>query len=221
MSIRIVLVDDHRLFRTGVLTMLADQSDMEVVGEAGSGAEAVTLAADQEPDLVLMDVSMRGMNGIEATRQILAKRPETKILCLSMHREKQFVRAVLEAGASGYLLKDCSLEELALAVHAVMADQSYLSPSVAGVVVADYTAHLAAHADSPIALLTPREREVLQLLAEGRGTADIAEQLHISSKTVGTHREHMMKKLDIHNLAGLTKLAIREGITSADVDPAP
>jgi len=220
MNTRIVLVDDHRLFRTGVLTMLADQSEVEVVGEAEEGSEAVSLVAELRPDLVLMDVSMKGMNGIEATRQVLARQPDTKVLCLSMHGEKQFVSAVLEAGASGYLLKDCSLEELGRAIGAVMAGQTYLSPAVAGVVVADYTAYLAEHADSPIALLTPREREVLQLLAEGRGTADIAEQLHISKKTVGTHREHMMKKLDIHNLAGLTKLAIREGITSADADPA-
>jgi len=219
MGIRIVLVDDHRLFRTGVLTMLADQSDVVVVGEAENGLEAVEVAAAQKPDLVLMDVSMKGMNGVEATRQILAKQPDTKVLCLSMHGERQFVRGVLEAGASGYLLKDCSLEELARAVQTVMGGQVYLSPSVAGVVVEDYTARLAEDAASERARLTNRERDVLRLLADGLSTAEIAKRLHVSGKTVGTHRQHLMKKLDIHSLAGLIKYAIRVGITSAQTDP--
>lgn len=218
MSIRIVIVDDHRLFRAGLLAMLAGQSDMEVVGEAEEGLEAVSLVADLRPDLVVMDVSMTGMNGIEATRRILARQPDTKVLCLSMHGEKLFVAGVLEAGASGYLLKDCSFDQLADAVRSVMKGQTYLSPDVAGVVVADYTAHLAEHVGRATSPLTSREREVLQLLAEGRSTADIAERLHLSSKTVGTHREHVMKKLDIHSLAGLTKYAIRAGLTSAEAD---
>ena len=220
MSIRIVLVDDHRLFRAGVLAMLEDQPDMDVVGEADDGLGAVKLVVAEKPDLVLMDVSMKGMNGTEATRQILTKRPDTKVLCLSMHADKQFVVGVLQAGASGYLLKDCSLEELGRAVRAVMDGQTYLSPSVTGVVVADYTTRLTEQVDSPRALLTRREREVLQLLAEGHGSAQIAERLHVSSKTVGSHRENIMKKLDIHNLAGLTKYAIREGFTSVDADSA-
>lgn len=219
MSIRIVLVDDHRLFRAGVLTMLADHSDIEVVGEAEDGLEGVKLVAAQRPDLVLMDVSMKGMSGIEATRRILATQPETKVLCLSMHGEKQFVRAVLEAGASGYLLKDSSVEELVRAIRALMDGQTYLSPPVAGVVVADYTTRLAEKPQSPNTLLTPREREVLQLISEGHGTADIATRLHVSGKTVGSHREHLMKKLDIHSVAGLTKYAIRAGFTSVDAGP--
>lgn len=218
MGIRIVLVDDHQLFRTGVLTMLAEQSDMEVVGEASDGLEALKLVAAQKPDLVLMDVSMRGMNGIEATRHILARDPDTKVLCLSMHTDRQFVSAVLDAGGSGYLLKDCSLDELARAVRGVMAGHTYLSPSVASTVVADYRARLATDERSPDRLLTPRERQVLQLLAEGHTTAAIAKRLHVSGKTVGTHREHIMKKLAIHSLAGLTKYAIREGLTSTEAD---
>lgn len=218
MSIRIVLVDDHGLFRAGVLALLVDQSDMEVVGEAEEGLAAVKLATDLKPDVVLMDVSMKGMNGIEATRRILGKHPNTKVLCLSMHGEKQFVEAVLAAGASGYLLKDCSPKELVRALRSVTKGEAYLSPRIAALVVADYAAHLTDHVSSPNLLLTGREREVLQLLAEGFSTAEIAERLHLSGKTVGTHREHLMKKLDIHNLAGLTKYAIRAGFTSAEAD---
>lgn len=218
MTIRILVVDDHQLFRAGVGALLADQADMDVVGEAGDGLEALKLVAERKPDLVLMDVSMRGMNGVEATRRILAKRPDIRVLCLSMHREKRFVSSALDAGGSGYMLKDGSREELVQAVRAVMAGHTYLSPSVAGVIVADYRAHMAKDTESLTAVLTGREREVLQLLAEGLGTAAIAERLHVSGKTVATHREHIMKKLGIHSLAGLTKLAIREGLTSAAAD---
>lgn len=217
MSIRIVLVDDHGLFRAGLVAMLAREPDMEVVGQADEGLEGVKVVDDLDPDVVVMDVSMQGMNGMEATRRILARLPDTKVLCLSMHSERRFVAGMLEAGASGYLLKDCSFEELAGAVRTVLKGQTYLSPAVAGVVVKAYTEHLI---DSEEPSLTAREREVLQLLAEGRSTADIAERLHLSRKTVGTHREHVMKKLDIHSLAGLAKYAIRAGLTSADADVA-
>ena len=219
-GISIVVVDDHELFRTGVLAMFGDQPDLEIVGEAEEGLAAVKQVSDLKPDVVLMDVSMKGMNGIEATRRILAKQPQTKVLCLSMHRDKRFVAGVLEAGASGYVLKDCSLDELARAIRAVARGHTYLSPALAGVVVAGYTAYLAEHADSAGPALTGREREVLQLLAEGHSTAAIAERLHLSRKTVGTHREHLMKKLDIHSLAGLTKYAIRSGLTSTEPDVA-
>lgn len=218
MTISVFVVDDHELFRTAVLAMLRDEPGVEVVGQAGDGLEAAQLVAARNPDVVLMDVSMRGMNGIEATRLILGKRPDTRIVALSMHGEKRFVSAMLEAGASGYLIKDCSLQELYRALGAVMAGETYLSPAVAGVVFDDYRARLARDAGSPLGGATSREREVLQLLAEGHTTTEIGKRLHVSGKTVGTHRQSLMKKLGIRSIAGLTKYAIREGITSSAAD---
>jgi DNA-binding NarL/FixJ family response regulator len=221
MSIRIVLADDHGIFVAGLRSLLEQQPDMEVIGDARDGLDAVNLALDKKPDVVVMDVSMPGMNGIEATHQIRAKRPETKVLCLSMHSDKRFVAAVLEAGASGYLLKECALEELIRAVRTVMAGQTYLSPPVAGPLVADYKANRPAGDTMSRSLLTDREREVLQLLAEGHTAKAIAGRLEVSVKTVSTHREHVMRKLDIHSVAGLTKYAIREGLTSTDPEGSP
>ncbi len=218
MSVRIVVADDHAIFVDGLRSLLDEQPGMEVVGEAREGSDAVKLTLEEKPDVVVMDLSMPGMNGIDATRQILAKRPGTKVLCLSMHAETRFVTAVLEAGASGYLLKECALEELLRAVEAVTAGQTYLSPAVAGPIVDAYRKHQAEEATGAFSALTDREREVLQLLAEGHSAKVIANRLRVSVKTVGTHREHVMRKLDIHNLAGLTKYAIREGLTSADPD---
>jgi len=199
--------------------MLAPQSDIEVVGEADDGLGALKLAVSDAPDLIVMDVSMHGMNGIEATRRIRERWPDIRVLCLSMHGDRRFVSRVLEAGASGYLLKDCSLDDLAGAIRTVVAGRTYLSPAITGTVVADYVTRLGA-GDLPNALLTGREREVLQLLAEGCRTAEIATRLHVSPKTVGTHRAHIMKKLGIDNLAGLTKYAIREGLTSTEAKAA-
>ncbi len=218
MSIRIVLADDHAIFVAGLRALLEQQPDMEVVGDARDGAEAVKVVLKKTPHVVVMDVSMPGMNGIEATRQILAKRPRIKVLCLSMHAEKHFVAAVLEAGASGYLLKDCALEELSRAVRTVVADQTYLSPSVAGLIVADFKARRASGGSAGASPLSEREREVLRLLAEGHSTKAIAGRLYVSVKTVGTHRQHLMRKLNIHSVAALTKYAIREGLTSMETD---
>ncbi len=220
MSIRIVLADDHDIFVAGLRALLETQPDMDVIGDAQDGPDAVKIVIDKQPHVVLMDVSMPGMNGIEATRQILAKRPRTRVLCLSMHSEQRFVSAVLEAGASGYLLKECALEELIRAVRTVVGGQTYLSPSVASSVVADYTEHRRAE-ETAFSVLTDRERQVLQLLAEGHSAKAIAGRLHVSVKTVGTHREHVMRKLDIHSVAGLTKYAIREGLTSTEPDRTP
>ena len=216
MKTRILLADDHELFTEGLRSLLNAQPDMEVIGEARDGRAAVEQAAAMTPDVVVMDLSMPGLNGIEATRRITADCPGVKVLCLSMHDESRFVEGALDAGASGYLLKDCALEELGRAIHTVIADQVYLSPGIAGTVVEAYKNGASKRADSSVfSLLTEREREVLQLLAEGLPTREIAERLHVSAKTIGTHREHLMAKLDIHSVAGLTKYAIRENLTSA------
>ena len=216
MSIGILLADDHQLFLDGLHALLAQQPGMEVVAEARDGQEAVRAALKHRPDVVVMDISMPGMNGIEATRQITKRLPEVKVLSLSMHADKRFVLAVLEAGASGYLLKESALEELVRAIRAVEAGQTYLSPAIAGFVVEAYKAAHPKTASSMFSLLTAREREVLQLIAEGRSTKEIAELLCVSVKTVSTHREHLMKKLNLYSIAGLTKYAIREGLTSTE-----
>jgi len=216
MSTRVLLVDDHEMFLAGLDALLERQQDMEVVGQAGDGMEAVKKAHASRADVVVMDVSMAGMNGIEATREITSKLPGVKVLCLSMHAERRFVAAALDAGASGYLLKDNSFEELVDAIRTVRRNQTYLCPTVAGTVVEAYRAQRQEGVSSVFTLLTHREREVLQLLAEGRSTKEIAARLSLSLKTVGTHRGHIMEKLSIHSVAGLTKYAIREGLTTAE-----
>jgi DNA-binding NarL/FixJ family response regulator len=211
-SIRVLLADDHAIVREGLRALIDKQPDMEIVGEARDGREAIRMAREQVPDVAILDVSMPGLNGVEATRRITRELPDIKVLGLSMHTERQFVGAVIDAGASGYLVKDCALEELIRAVRCVVNGQVYLSPSVAGVVVEGYRAK--GHGESAFSALSLREREVLQLIAEGLSTKEIAGHLNVSAKTVGTHREHIMTKLEIRSIAGLTKYAIREGVTS-------
>jgi DNA-binding NarL/FixJ family response regulator len=214
MSIRVLLVDDHQLFLAGMRALLKTQPDLEIVEEVSDGRSAVKASRDAAPDVVLMDLAMPDLNGVEATRQICASQAGVKVLCLSMHAEPQFVQAALGAGAAGYLLKDCALEELICAIRVVDAGQAYLSPGVTGPVLESYRADRSGDG-SAFALLTEREREVLQLIAEGHPTREIAELLFLSVKTVATHREHLMQKLDIHSVAGLTKYAILEGLTSS------
>ncbi len=216
MSIRILLADDHALFLQGLRALLEKEPDMVVTGEVRDGRDAVRAACAAPPNVILMDVTMPGLSGIEATRQIHAARPSVRVLCLSMHAERQFVAAALEAGAAGYLLKDCVLEELVQAIRHVHAGRCYLSPGVAGTVVEDYAAHLAGRKVSSPIPLSSREREVLQRIAEGQSVKEIAGHLNLSVKTVGSHRERIMEKLDIHTVAGLTKYAIRRGLTSVD-----
>ncbi len=216
MSIRILLADDHKITREGLRSLLDKQPDMEVLAEAQEGRTAVRLARELLPDVVIMDVSMPDLNGIEATRQIIDRVPKVKVIALSMHSDALFVTEMLKSGASGYLLKDCAFEELTRAIHAVVADKTYLSPSISGVVVNDYLHHLSKVDFSGTDVLTDREREVLQLLAEGNSTKQIALKLHISVKTIETHRLQIMNKLDIHSVAELTKYAIRKGLTSLE-----
>ncbi len=214
MKIRIILADDHNLLREGLRALVEEQPDMTVIAEAQDGRATVQLAAQLTPDIVVMDISMPGLNGMEATRQIKAKDPGVKVLALSMHTEKRFVVEMLSAGASGYLLKDCAFEELIQAIHALADRRTYLSPKISDMVVNDYAHRNQPSTVSALAVLTPREREALQLLAEGRCTRDIASILHISVKTAETYRQQIMEKLDLHSIAELTKFAIREGLTS-------
>ena len=214
MSIRILLADDHQIVRDGLRILVEQQPDMEVVAEAEEGRTAVQLVQEQSPDVVIIDVGMPDLNGIEATLQIKTKAPEVKVIALSMHSDRRYVIGMLRAGASGYLLKDCAFEELVRAVHAVMVGQTYLSPAIAGVVVGDYVRHVEPDDESHFSLLTAREREVLQLLAEGQLSRQIAVRLHVSVKTVETHRQNIMEKLNLHTIADLTRYAIRTGLTS-------
>lgn len=214
MNIRVLLADDHRLFLEALGGLLEKQNDIEVVGTVNDGLVAVKASCEKNVDVVIMDISMPGMNGIEATRQIKAARPETNVICLSMHSDEQLVSAVLVAGASGYLLKECCQTELIEAIHVVRENRTYLTPVIAGIVVKSYTVSQSGPVSPAGSILTGREREVLQLIAEGHRTKDIASRLCLSVKTIGTHREHLMNKLGIHSVAGLTKYAIRAGMTA-------
>ncbi len=216
MSTRIILADDHRIVREGLRSLLDEQPDVEVVAQAEDGRTAVQLAQKLSPDVVIMDIGMPALNGIEATRRIVAEVPGVKVIALSMHSDRRFVAEMFKAGASGYLLKDCAFEELARAINTVVANQLYLSPEIADVVVEDYVRHLTETDLSALSSLTSREREVLQLLAEGKSARQIASDLYMSVNTVATHRRHIMEKLDIDNIAGLTKYAIRAGLTSPE-----
>ncbi len=217
MSIRILLADDHKIVRDGLRALLKNQSGMEVIAEAGDGRSTVQMAQELLPNVVIMDIAMPDMNGIEATRRIIAEAPGTKVVALSMHSDRQFVIGMLKAGASGYLLKDCAFEELDNAIHAVIANRTYLSPKLADIIIKDYTRLFPKTEFSVFSILTLREREVLQLLAEGKTTKEISSSLNISTKTVETYRKQLMDKLDIHSIAELTKYAIREGLTSLDI----
>lgn len=213
MSTKIILADDHEIVRYGLSNLLEKYRDMEVIAQAADGRTAVKLVRKLSPDVVVIDISMPDLNGIEATRQIIAQSPGVKIIALSMHSDKRFVLGMLEAGAVGYLLKSYACEELIPAIQAVLANHIYLSPKLSDIAIKGYINYSLSSSNSVSSSLSFRECEVLQLLAEGNSTKEIAAQLCVSVKTVETHRQHIMGKLDIYSVAELTKYAIREGIT--------
>lgn len=206
--IRLIIADDHEMFREGLRVLLETEEDLEIVGEAADGDEAITMVDDFKPDLIVLDVQMPGTHGIEAARRIVADNPDTRILALSRHSERRYVSEMFKAGAIGYILKDSAVRELVDAIKTVSTGQLYCSPSLVGVVMRDYTGRLAGEEGK----LTEREKEVLTLIAEGKNSKEIAHELNLSSKTVDSHRQRIMKKLDIHNVVDLTKYAIKEGL---------
>ena len=214
MATRIILADDHEIVRQGFRSLIAEQRDMEVVGEAADGRTAVQLAEELQPDVVIIDIGLPELNGIDATRKILASQPLLKVIALSVHQEGRYVTEMLKAGASGYLVKTCAFGELIQAIKAVLAGETYLSSKVAGAVV-----NQAFHGEASEPTggpLSDREREVLQLLVEGGTSKQIAHRLGVTTRTVDLHRQNIMKKLDIYSVAELTKYAIRQGLTTLD-----
>ena len=206
--IRILLADDHAVVRQGFKMILGEQPDMEIVGEAGNGREALQLAESLKPDLVVMDVAMPELNGIEATRRMIDVAPHARVLALSMHKDSVYVREILRAGARGYLLKDSVAADLVFAVRAVAQGEGYISPAVSNAVLDDYRKHVT----NPIDLLTSREREVLQMLAEGKTNKEIAVVLNLSVYTVEAHRGRIMEKLNLHSTGELVRFALRNGL---------
>jgi two-component system response regulator NreC len=207
-KIRILLADDHAIVRQGFRLILATQADMEIVGEAGNGREVLTLAETLTPDVVVMDVAMPELNGIEATRRLAQALPHTRVLALSMHKDSVYVREILRAGARGYLLKDSIDSDLLAAVRAVSRGEGYLSPAISDAVLSDYRKHVT----DPLDLLSSREREVLQLIAEGKTNKEIATGLNLSVYTVDAHRGRIMEKLNLHSTGELVRFAVRKGL---------
>lgn len=215
MSIRIILADDHTIVRHGLNRSFQQEKDIEVIAQAQNGRSTVQLAKELSPTVVVMDISMPDLNGIEATRQITSESPQVKVIALSMHSSRKYVTEMFKAGASGYLLKNCDFEELADAVRIIAGGKTYISPSISDVVVQDYV-NGSVEEDSAFSVLTRREREVVQLLAEGKTTKQAALHLYISPKTVEVHRLNIMKKLNIDGIAQLTRYAIQEGLSLSE-----
>ena len=211
---KIFLVDDHEIVRVAIRSMLEEETDMRVVGMASDGREAIKRIAELKPDVVIMDISMPGMNGVEATRQVVKLHPKIKVLVLSAYVDQKSVAEALNAGAACYMHKGDSFDKLVQAIRVISSGEIYLSPKIATLVVGDYRKQLAGKGSSGGAGLSPREREVLQLIAEGHRTKDIADKLGVSVKTIETQRQQIMKKVGVDSIAALTKYAIREGLTS-------
>lgn len=216
MTIRLLMADDHRIFRDGLRPLLDGRNDLEIVGEADNGLAALDLCRSCRPDVAVLDISMPGLNGIEVTRTLARELPGVRVIILSMHSDRRFVQEALRAGARGYVLKDAGFDELLAGVLAVAAGRYHLDAGIGEQVVKDYLDLVEADSGSAFGVLSAREREVLQMLAEGRSTKEIAAALHLSAKTVESHRKAVMDKLDIHSIAELTKYAIRQGLTRLD-----
>ncbi len=213
-TLKVVIADDHVIVRDGLRSLLERQPDMEVVAEADNGRIALKLVKELSPDVVIMDIGMRELNGIDATRQIVKMSPGVKVLALSMYSDKRFIKGMLKAGASGYMLKDSAFKELIAAIRVIVVNKIYISPSVASIITEDYLKQSPESDGSTRSLLSSRELEVLQLLVEGMSTKQIASNLRLSIKTIESHRSRIMKKIDVNNIADLTRYAIREGIIS-------
>ena len=213
MSIRLIVADDHVILRHGLSKSLQMEKDMEIIAQANNGRTAVQLAQELSPDVIIMDIGMPDLNGIEATRQIVKNSPKVRVIALSMHSAKKFIVEMFKAGASGYLLKDCEFDELVNAIRTVASGKNYISPSISNILVETCVNDDPKKQKSAFSTLTKREREVLQLLTEGKTTKQTAKRLHISPKTVEVHRLNIMNKLNIDNMAQLTKYAIQEGLT--------
>jgi DNA-binding NarL/FixJ family response regulator len=213
MPTRVLLVDDHAMTRQGLCSLLEKQPDIEVVGSVEDGRKAVDIARELAPDLVIMDISMPNLNGIDATRKIIGEMGDVKVIALSIHSSRNFVAEMLKAGASGYILKECLFDELVEAIKTALNGGTYLSPKITGVVIDDYVKRLSTQYRPEGSVLNEREREVLQFLSEGKSTKQIALQLHVSSKTIESNRRNIMDKLGINSVAELTKYAVREGLT--------
>ncbi len=214
MSISILLADDHKIVRQGLRSLLEESPELKIVGEADNGRDAVQLAGELHPDIIVMDIGMPKLNGIEATRKITERNRRAKVIALSIHSDRRFVRNMFKAGAKGYLLKECAVDELIDAVQTVYDDKVYISSHVSGTLIEDYVRELNVPLPNVEVELLDREREILQLMAEENNTKEIASQLNLSGKTVDHYRRQLMEKLDIHSVAGLVKYAIREGIIS-------
>ena len=218
-ALRVLLCDDHTLVRAGIRALVLETPGAVIVAEADNGREAVALAKQHRPDLVVMDISMRELNGIEATAQIRAELPQTRVLILSMHTTEDFVRRALKAGASGYLVKDSAPLELKMAIEAIGRGETYLSSRVSKTLLSGLVDGRPAQSESSLDALTPRQREILQLIAEGRSTKEIAFTLSVSIKTVETHRAALMERLGIRDVAGLVVFAVRHNLISVDRPP--
>lgn len=213
--VKILIVDDHKIVRQGLKSLIENNPDYTVVGEAGNGKEAIDMTSEYKPDIVIMDVSLPEITGIDATRRILEMLPETKVIALSMHNDRQIIQDMLLAGAVGYLLKESAYEELMKAVTVVSAGQIYLSQTISDLLVRDYVYRLR-NSDGGLLSLTSREKEIWTMLAEGMSSVEVAEKLFLSPRTIDTHRKNLMDKLGTDNIAGLVKIAIREGIIKLD-----
>jgi DNA-binding NarL/FixJ family response regulator len=211
MGIKVLIADDHQLFREGLVNLLSTASDIEVIAEAKDGNETIEKAVQLKPDVVLIDIGMPGMNGIEATKILKKEIPVVKIIALSMHSDKQFVKGILEAGADGYLLKNCTVRQLIDAVYSVVSGKKYLSDEITGMVIKGYLEPPDAESEGDVEL-SERENEILKFYAEGKSTREISEKLFISIKTVGTHKQHILEKLDLKSNADMVKYAIKKGL---------